>query len=229
MPKFIHSMVHNEGGHGSEEGGQEMKSRTESHSDSKKFIFYGLLGTNSSLTKALKMLEDHVYRFKNKEYSNRLHFYWRVFDDTFMKPWLIRDFDPETHKLKGKLKYDEFGAGRLNLKQQLIKSVISRHGTDTQNDKQTLQEPLLDKERKEEVIPIVQSADNNPRPMHKFSNQISSPLNENSLLISSAVPIDDKAEALGSKRQSIASQNKSNDYRLIDLRDGSPTRPEEKL
>lgn len=89
------------------------------------------------------MLEDHIYRFRNREYSNRLHFYWRVFDDTFMKPWLIRDYDPETHKLKKKLKFDEFGAGKLNLKGQLIQSVIKPSKETTYE--MPLKEPLLKK------------------------------------------------------------------------------------
>lgn len=89
------------------------------------------------------MLEDHIYKFKNKEYGNRLHFYWRVFDDTFIKPWLIRDFDPETQKLKRKLKYEEFGAGRLNLQRELLHSTVFKKSAHTHAT--NLSDPLINK------------------------------------------------------------------------------------
>lgn len=58
-------------------------------------------------------MEHHMYKFKNRIYQNRLQFYWRVFDDTFMKPWLIRNYDPDTHKMNRRLKFKNLESGKL--------------------------------------------------------------------------------------------------------------------
>ena len=71
------------------------------------------------------MLEEQIYKFRNKKYNNRLHFYWRVFDDTFMKPWLIRDYDPETIRQRRKLRMSDFNAGKYILKSRRVTGVYA--------------------------------------------------------------------------------------------------------
>lgn len=42
-----------------------------------------------------------------------------------MKPWLIRNYDPDLHRLSRRLKYTEFGPGRLRLDENMLRSASS--------------------------------------------------------------------------------------------------------
>ena len=153
------------------------------------------------------MLEEHVYKFKNRDYGNRLHFYWRVFDDTFLKPWLIRDFDPETQKLNKKLKYEEFGPGRLNLKHQLVQSQIKKPPQNPQQPGIDLGEPLLNKNTSNEEG----RRESNE---HRATGERGSgydPLNESSIIVSHATSSNLTKDKLAN-RGSFSFRNSPNFY-----------------